>query len=31
MAGLSFEHQTGVSHKDANAAIKKGLNKAYGW
>jgi len=31
MAGLSFEPQTGVSNKEANAAFKKGLNKVYGW
>jgi cation/acetate symporter len=31
MAGLSFETQSGVSSKDANAAFKKGLNKVYGW
>ncbi len=31
MAGLSFEPQSGVSNKEANAAFKKGLNKVYGW
>ena len=31
MAGLSFEPETGVSNKEANAAFKKGLNKVYGW
>ena len=31
MAGLSFEPQTGVSNKEANAAFKRGLNKVYGW
>jgi cation/acetate symporter len=31
MAGLSFESQSGVSNKEANAAFKKGLNKVYGW
>jgi cation/acetate symporter len=31
MAGLSFEPQTGVSNKEANAAFRKGLNKVYGW
>ena len=31
MAGLSFEPDTGVSNKEANAAFKKGLNKIYGW
>ena len=31
MAGLSFEPDTGVSNKEANAAFKKGLNKVYGW
>ncbi len=31
MAGLSFEPQSGVSNKEANAAFKKGLNKIYGW
>ena len=31
MAGLSFEPQTGVSNKEANAAFKKGLNKVYTW
>jgi cation/acetate symporter len=31
MAGLSFEAQSGVSDKEANAAFKKGLNKVYGW
>ncbi len=31
MAGLSFDPQSGVSNKEANAAFKKGLNKVYGW
>ncbi len=31
MAGLSFEPQSGVSNKEANAAFKKGLNRVYGW
>ncbi len=31
MAGLSFEPQSGVSNKEANAAFKKGLNKVYAW
>jgi len=31
MAGLSFEPQSGVSNKEANAAFKKGLNKVYTW
>jgi len=31
MAGLSFEPQSGVSNKEANAAFQKGLNKVYGW
>ena len=31
MAGLSFEPQTGVTNKEANAAFKKGLNKVYTW
>ena len=31
MAGLSFEPDTGVSNKEANAAFKKGLNKVYKW
>jgi len=31
MAGLSFEPQSGLSNKEANAAFKKGLNKVYGW
>jgi len=31
MAGLSFESESGVSNKEANAAFKKGLNKVYGW
>jgi len=31
MAGLSFEPNSAVSNKDANAAFKKGLNKIYGW
>jgi len=31
MAGLSFETQSGVSDKEANAAFKRGLNKVYGW
>ncbi len=31
MAGLSFEPQTGVSNREANAAFKRGLNKVYGW
>jgi len=31
MAGLSFEPDTGVSNKEANAAFKKGLNKVYTW
>jgi cation/acetate symporter len=31
MAGLSFEPETGVSNKEANAAFKKGLNKVYTW
>jgi cation/acetate symporter len=31
MAGLSFEADSGVSGKDANAAFKKQLNKVYGW
>ena len=31
MAGLSFEPDSGVSNKEANAAFKKGLNKIYGW
>ncbi len=31
MAGLSFESDSGVSNKEANAAFKKGLNKIYGW
>ena len=31
MAGLSFDADTGVSNKEANAAFKKQLNKVYGW
>ena len=31
MAGLSFETQSGISNKEANAAFKRGLNKIYGW
>ncbi len=31
MAGLSFEPDSAVSNKEANAAFKKGLNKIYGW
>jgi len=31
MAGLSFDVDTGVSDKEANAAFKKQLNKVYGW
>jgi cation/acetate symporter len=31
MAGLSFDADSGVSNKEANAAFKKQLNKVYGW
>jgi cation/acetate symporter len=31
MAGLSFDADTGVSNKEANAAFKKQLNKVYTW
>jgi cation/acetate symporter len=31
MAGLSFDADSGVSPKEANAAFKKQLNKVYGW
>ncbi len=31
MAGLSFDADTGVSNKEANAAFKKQLNKVYSW
>jgi cation/acetate symporter len=31
MAGLTFDHGSGVLRKAANAAFKKQLNKVYGW
>ena len=31
MAGLSFDADSGVSNKEANAAFKKQLNKVYAW
>jgi len=31
MAGLSFDTDSGLSNKEANAAFKKQLNKVYGW